>query len=486
VPVIGWQQLVNLRSAIDSQRQAVSLNPFPWTDTLSSNTPIRAIHFQEIRHAQQDVWARKNMGTFPAWTSDPDPSPGAPARETSPTDLETTRSAIAANNNKPKAQGIVSITADADGFVVADLWCDDAYNLKPRATTPSARQSLMIRTAVQGSNEDPPSAGPFVTGVGRWQASNRQMSVGCVFPWDFLSRHSTEYNPNGTLSDQIYNPQTNTYSTDPNGRKIHNKYIDTYVYHLGQFAASLIAVGVTTFWVWNEPQAATNLAPTGLLTFPGSPEEGGYGLFFQKIMSPQTFGSLSFLGATKLRQLQAATVYLGSLHLLPGVTGPAHGPQYIDQMYSYLTDPTIHTQPVTPGEFPWTGSSFNMQGDVRSSSVLTWLDNQMLTPLNAVFTKHSQSNQIVVLGEWGLKPKEIPFQETGVPDKLEHTFDNLEARFPILYFFSHDPVEEYGVTHRTFSSSGQIEPNGHLHVGDPPTSREVFSVLQSLYARLDY
>jgi hypothetical protein len=66
-----------LRRAIDTLRSQADLASFTWTDDpiMAGGTVIRAIHFLELRQAIQDLWEFARLGTLPAWTAGSPPSP---------------------------------------------------------------------------------------------------------------------------------------------------------------------------------------------------------------------------------------------------------------------------------------------------------------------------------------------------------------------------------------------------------------------------
>ncbi|MCL4459822.1 MAG: hypothetical protein M1136_01810 [Chloroflexi bacterium] len=76
------QEVIN---AINSNRSAAGLPSFPWTDpTVLAGTPVKAVHFTEMRAATQDLWNKKGMGRITPWraygldTPGQEPGPGKP------------------------------------------------------------------------------------------------------------------------------------------------------------------------------------------------------------------------------------------------------------------------------------------------------------------------------------------------------------------------------------------------------------------------
>lgn len=70
-----------IRTAIDNNLTAAGWEPFVWTDTLVAGaTPVRALHFQEMREVIQDLWNRKApaLGCLPSWSSGGAPAAGSP------------------------------------------------------------------------------------------------------------------------------------------------------------------------------------------------------------------------------------------------------------------------------------------------------------------------------------------------------------------------------------------------------------------------
>ena len=66
-----------LRQAIDARRRQHNLPPFLWTDdpVIARYTVIRAIHLLELRQAIQDLWQAAGLGPIPDWTCGSPPSP---------------------------------------------------------------------------------------------------------------------------------------------------------------------------------------------------------------------------------------------------------------------------------------------------------------------------------------------------------------------------------------------------------------------------
>lgn len=66
-----------LRQAIDARRRQHCLPPLPWTDdpVIARYTVIRAIHLLELRQAIQECWHAAGLGPLPDWTCGSPPSP---------------------------------------------------------------------------------------------------------------------------------------------------------------------------------------------------------------------------------------------------------------------------------------------------------------------------------------------------------------------------------------------------------------------------
>ncbi|MCL5075751.1 MAG: hypothetical protein M1136_08940 [Chloroflexi bacterium] len=75
------QEVIN---AINNNRSAAGLEPFPWTDpVVAAEMPIKAVHFTEMRQAIQGLWSSKSMGALPNWSSGV--TPGGPSAGTAAT-----------------------------------------------------------------------------------------------------------------------------------------------------------------------------------------------------------------------------------------------------------------------------------------------------------------------------------------------------------------------------------------------------------------
>ena len=63
--------LMELRSAIDTDRMACGLGAYPWTDptiVARARVTVRAVHFNELRAAIQDLWTAAGVGPIPDFT----------------------------------------------------------------------------------------------------------------------------------------------------------------------------------------------------------------------------------------------------------------------------------------------------------------------------------------------------------------------------------------------------------------------------------
>lgn len=80
-----------LRRAIDALRSQAGMPSFAWTDDpiMAGATVIRAIHFLELRQAIQNLWNVARLGTLPDWT---DGSPPAAHRVIFASDVNDLRS----------------------------------------------------------------------------------------------------------------------------------------------------------------------------------------------------------------------------------------------------------------------------------------------------------------------------------------------------------------------------------------------------------
>jgi len=69
-------QVNELRHAVDLRRQKAGLEPFRWTDDpiIARYTVIRAIHFLELRNSIQELWHSDGEGDLPDWTVGSPPS----------------------------------------------------------------------------------------------------------------------------------------------------------------------------------------------------------------------------------------------------------------------------------------------------------------------------------------------------------------------------------------------------------------------------
>lgn len=88
----GVYDLMEIRAAVDVDRVAAGLNPdaVPWTNpaiVAGKDVTIRAVHFNEMRSAIQDLWTRANSGKTPGQGRRPCPGVRTATAKTGPGSL---------------------------------------------------------------------------------------------------------------------------------------------------------------------------------------------------------------------------------------------------------------------------------------------------------------------------------------------------------------------------------------------------------------
>jgi hypothetical protein len=185
----------------------------------------------------------------------------------------------------------------------------------------------------------------------------------------------------------------------------------------------------------------------------------------------------------------ARRVYVGSLQITP-ITGPNLSWSYIESMYSFLASPPYD---IKEGALRWDGFSFNLHDNWSNESAR--LDD-LLSNLRRVFATKGELNPNLVIGEWGFRADDVEYQKSGIPASLQGTFDVLRARFPVMYFLSHDRFsdafpETYGLT-RAIDNGSLIKPanvdntdSPHYRLHNSPDgdeARTLWDVMKSLYS----
>ena len=332
-------------------------------------------------------------------------------------------------------QGIVSFSYDpVSGNTVTDAWCQDLNNINPSPTTPE----LVVRTVVRGdANNHVPIAG-YQAAMDTWTRNG--FTVAAVLPPEFDGAAATGFCPNDTLGRK--------------GNPLLNDYINDFSFRAENFAAHLTAHGLSTYWVWNEPNTNGRIA-SGTNCPPGSSAQ-------PKSLAPANFAALLYQGCTRIKAGGGAgtIVYAGALSMLyPGnpVSNP-HFDLYMEAVYAYLASHGVHAP------FPWDALSINMEGLWPASSGYA---GRVLRALEAVQNKYNDTTPVIV-SEWGAKSQYATQQS---PSAAE-TYADLRSTFEAMYFFEHgtDP-EGYGAS--TWGAPAQqITPTGQT---------PWYPVLQNLY-----
>ncbi len=214
------------------------------------------------------------------------------------------------------------------------------------------------------------------------------------------------------------------YQGDP----LQNPNIAHYAAKAQGFAAALAPSGLTTFWVWNEPNIRGIINPGE-----NSPQQ-------TSALAPEVFGAMLYKTARALKSGGVTTVYTGSLSMLSGTdpTGP-FGAQYLDKMYVYLNGYGV-TAP-----YPWDAWSLNVEG---------YPDDNFLKVVKIVLAQKQvqySDGAPFIIGEWGVSDANYNFPSA------QATYQALRANFSTMYFYIHplDPGMGFGAS-RWSADTGQF------------------------------
>jgi hypothetical protein len=450
MPTISATALLQRRQSIDAARAAAGLDGYPWSEPLTTNppTPIRSVHFNELRVAVQDLCMRKRLGTIPNWTNGTQPGSQRSIAVTDETDPTSWESAYKNSQNKVASQGIVSLSFDPlvinpSGFQgpyqITSDWVTNIYALKPN------NAALMIRTNItsnrvnnqmtEGSIEE------YGHAVEKYNARN--MPVAGVLAGEFdrfdliVPGDRTTYCPNRGLGYQ--------------GDLLKNEYIDHFVARAVAFASGVSSSGLKTFWIWNEPQHGRHVpdpppnsipaivAMNNLETCRANEGEPG-------TIAPEVFGALLHKASYAIKNaVPGAVVYAGSLSVLPGLDPPgqagAAAADFLGRMYAYLRNVGLVTSLTPPYGFGWDALSLNVEGLFDTSFV-----DQVISRIHGVQNLYGDFKPIIV-GEWGVQNSII--EDPNEMARVRPTFETIKENFPIMYFFSHhflvkDDPGDYG------------------------------------------
>jgi hypothetical protein len=408
-----------LRSTVNTLRGAAGLISFLWTDRTASgdlptSAPIRAVHFTDLYGAIQDLWLRKRMGKLPNGTVGQAPRPGRPISRHDMSDLRNWVNEYADSPGNVDPAGLVSLAfdpaaSDGHGVVVGADWRQDAIDLKPDG------ERLLIRATVVAQNRpgidyDSVNGAMYAQAVDVWRSviGGKRFEIGLVLPAEFYLASGA----NDELSED--------------GQGMSNAYIDEFVNRAATFASYVIPRGASTFWIWNEPQV--NIVQSG------KPQ------ILRKDLAPENFASLVYRSALALRDAGAENIYVGSLHILPYVTGTdsqnPHLRLYLRKMYNHLRNSTNNVQ-----SYPWTSFSINMENELTDTAYPQSVRQAIINEAIAA----GDSTRSIILGEWGLRPDDFD-TSSDLETALNETYSNIVETFPTLYFFTHEvQVEGYGL-----------------------------------------
>lgn len=318
-------------------------------------------------------------------------------------------------------QGIVSFSFDPNsGNYISDSWCADLQALVPAGQS----SSLRVRTPVisAGADNSLPVAG-YRAALDIYR--NHGISVGAVLPPEFDRADHIGACPNDPLG--------------ADGDPLLNTYIDHYARRAAEVASPLAPHGLTTYWVWNEPNMNGRLAQ-GENCPPGA--QGVH----PTSLSPANFAALLYQSCTRLRASGATQIYAGALSMLYP-SSPQNSSVfdlYMDAVYRYLNQQGIRAP------YPWDALSLDMEGLWPRSSGYA---GQVFQALRSVQRSYGDESPIIV-SEWGTKWRYADQQQPNA----QETYDDLRSTFAAMYFFEHGTnAEGYGATEWGVSG-GQFVP----------------------------
>lgn len=237
-----------LRSVLDDLRSIFSLEQVNWTNNpvIAGNTPILATHIAEITNSIQDLWFRAGLGPLPSWSASTPPLRGTPIRASHINDLRAWIDYFEAAPNLPDPQGIVSKLYNAEtDTIVNSAWVDDVTTLK------TSDVILLVRAAIESTESTNDISSyhiiRFGTAVQAYQDKGHPVVgvlTGNFDRYDMIA-------PNDSDRKRAYCPN---HALGLNGDPLLNRYIQHYASRAGAFASAMQSYGLTTFWLWNEPQ----------------------------------------------------------------------------------------------------------------------------------------------------------------------------------------------------------------------------------------
>jgi hypothetical protein len=430
MPAISRADILSRRVAIDSARAQAGLDPYPWTDSLPSTpaSPVRAVHFAELRAATQDLWNRKRLGQIPQWTAGVQPNPGRSAVPTDTSDPDIWKQSYQDSQSPLTSQGLVSISYRPDEQRhITDAWCDNARAL---FSTSSPTLYLPIRTDVIESPNGSVDFSSYRNALKTWR--DKGFSVQIVIPSEFYSvpgPWNINTAANGTLT----------------GNGLTNAYIEEFSNRAVTLVNQLYDIGISTYWIWNEPNVK------GLLNTGDNPVANDPPRI--QALSPENFAALVYTTSSKMKNAKPVTIYAGSLSMLDGLTPAGQAGDFYSRVYTYLVNHQVNVY----AQIPWNAISLNMELNVSSS----YMDNvkDSLDPIQAQYVQSKD----YVLSEWGIQDNSLgnnpPFDP---PQYIRDLYDNFKQRFSLMYFMCHHhPGDEtYGATEIDYGTAGEYNPGG--------------------------
>lgn len=384
------QEVVN---AINADRQQASLDPYPWAyPTISTETPVFAVVFTQMRDAIQDLWNNKLIGPLPGWRAygadGQGPAPGRPIYAQDILDVRYWLDFYELSGDSPpypyspSGYGVYSqgYYPDplADGHpdeVITQAWADDVANLGVKWVR------LLINSNPVDNSLGNAGSGPlhYYATVCQYYA-NVGIKVMGVLTAE-TDRYPEPPNP-PPGRDWPSGAPNDALSADPsNPDVVTNAYITHFAARIGAIVNALGGL-VSAFEIWNEPND-----PAG------------------EYLASQNFGSLLYYSALQLVPPSYGIVTAGLLY----TDDTGYDSTYLKGgggevgLYNSTNATYWHANPPQTRTYPWghigVHPYWNLQYTGNATSIPQWPGSAYLDQMNEdIHTDTGESDSTRHLG----------------------------------------------------------------------------------------